>query len=307
MSTTPSSVRCSICGANDLSPWRWEGLVSCETCGHVQQSTEDAPASGKGLQEEYFDGEFLAQADLFTRFYDALNNRRRLKEVRATLSKGRVLEVGVGRGGLLVTFRRAGFRVEGLDVSAVLSSEMGKRHGFTIHRGTLEATADAFPREEFDLLIMCHVLEHIESPILALRAARQLLRPGGVLYVAVPNRLAWAARLPGWTGYQPYHVQYFSATSLRRVMEAAGFQISFETTVEPLTGWCNAIVGSLRSRRPNLAHRPKPAGAKPKRGPAWIAYNTLRFCSGVAMTPVRWLQGAQGNGEELVIMASAKG
>jgi len=278
----------------------------CEGCGHVQQLREQPQATNADFQEQYFDGEFAAQADFFTRIYEALNSRRRLNDLRAVLPTGRVLEVGVGRGGFLVALRRAGYRVEGLDVSAALCAEIGRRHGLTIHRGTLEAAAEALPGETFDLLVMCHVLEHVELPIRALRAARQLLRPGGMLYVAVPNRLAWSSRLPGWTGYQPYHAHYFSAASLRRGLEAAGFQVRSEGTVEPLTGWCNAIVGSLYARRPNVGRLAQRASTQPKRGLAWIAYNAVRLGVGAAATPLRWLQGGLGRGEELVVMAWAE-
>lgn len=304
MSTAPSRLRCSICTGLGFSPWRWDGLVSCEGCGHVQQSAEE-PHANEASQEQYFDDEFVAQTDLFTRLHEALNNRRRLKELRAVLPTGRALEVGVGRGGLLLTLHRAGYRVEGLDISAALCAAIESRHGLTIHRGTLESAAGALPAGAFDLLVMCHVLEHVEMPIAALQAARQLLRPGGVLYVAVPNRLAWGARLPGWTGYQPYHVQYFSASSLHQAMEVAGFKVRSQVTVEPLTGWFNAIVGSLRSSRPTLVGRSDRATRRSKRGGAWLAYNTVRLGAGLAATPFRWLQGRLGRGEELVVMAWA--
>lgn len=294
---------CSICAGERFSAWRWEGLVSCGQCGHVQQFSEERSRTDAAFQEEFFDVRFVDQADFFTRFYEGLTSRRRLRDLRGVVPSGRVLEVGVGRGGLLVALRSAGYTVEGLDISADLSREIQCRYGLTVHRGTLEALAQTHRVAAYDLVIMCHVLEHVELPLAALRAAKRLLRPGGALYVAVPNRLAWSARLPGWTGYQPYHVHYFSASGLRQAIEAAGLQVREEATVEPLTGWFNAIFESLRTRRPNIAPLSRRPAGRAKRGTAWFAYNVARIGAGLAVAPFRWLQGRLGGGEELVVVA----
>lgn len=42
----------------------------------------------------------------------------------------------------------------------------------------------------FDYVILCHVLEHVPEPIGFLADARELLRPGGVLFLAVPDKRA---------------------------------------------------------------------------------------------------------------------
>jgi SAM-dependent methyltransferase len=49
--------------------------------------------------------------------------------------------------------------------------------------------AAQIPRR-FDYVILCHVLEHVPEPIGFLADARDLLRPGGVLFLAVPDKRA---------------------------------------------------------------------------------------------------------------------
>ena len=42
------------------------------------------------------------------------------------------------------------------------------------------------PDSLFDSLVMSEILEHLEEPVAALRAARRVLRSGGLLFVNVP-------------------------------------------------------------------------------------------------------------------------
>jgi SAM-dependent methyltransferase len=51
---------------------------------------------------------------------------------------------------------------------------------------TLDGIADA----SFDFVVSSHVIEHLENPVCGLRHALRVLRPGGVLLLAVPDRRA---------------------------------------------------------------------------------------------------------------------
>jgi len=93
--------------------------------------------------------------------------------------------------------------------------------------------------ESFDCITMLDVLEHSLDPLSFLKRARDLLRPGGVLYVAVPNqqclltaildRVIWYGGIGGhWFLDRLYvspHVYYFSPRVLRDALERAGFQV----------------------------------------------------------------------------------
>src|SRR3990172_6005718 len=125
----------------------------------------------------------------------------------------------------------------------------------------------------YDAIIMCHLLEHCESPALTLRAAGRLLRRRGLLYLAVPNLSAWNGYLPGWSGYEPYHVHYFRPRTLRRLLASGGFTVVEHKTIEPLTGWMNAIVGSLRRRTPDIGGTGSHAATHTGRSSLWLPYN----------------------------------
>ncbi len=170
---------------------------------------------------------------------------------------------------------------------------------------SIEAYATPERYGSADLVVMCHVLEHIESFPDALVSVRRLLRPGGYLYVAVPNVRAWQARLPGWTGFQPYHVHHFSQEAVRRALERAGFGVVWAKTYEPLSGWFNALcrtllIGRGAAHGSGVGRRDGTAGTMQLR----VVYEVLRLAIGVALSPVRWAQAWAGYGEELVIVAT---
>jgi 2-polyprenyl-3-methyl-5-hydroxy-6-metoxy-1,4-benzoquinol methylase len=48
--------------------------------------------------------------------------------------------------------------------------------------------------ELYDVLLFSHVLEHLRDPDLVLERMLQLLKPGGVILIAVPNILHWRMR-----------------------------------------------------------------------------------------------------------------
>ena len=113
----------------------------------------------------------------------------------STQAGGAHLEIGPGHG-LFLYFAASGehfARVEGWDVSptsiansrAALAA-LGVRQAVTLKQANLfEAVATA-EDARFDSIVMSEILEHLEDPVAALRAAMAHLRPGGRLWVNVP-------------------------------------------------------------------------------------------------------------------------
>lgn len=296
---------CPVCHADQFRTWRWEGLEVCRVCGHVRKSTNMSGERIERLQESYFNADFAFRDDVFTRFYERLNAGRRLRELRRFLPGGHVLEVGVGHGQLLLTLKNFGYNVAGLDLSHEVCTAVEARCGFPIHCGTLEDYANTSVEAKYDAIIMCHLLEHCEAPEQTLRAANRVLRPGGIIYLAVPNLSAWNGYLPGWGGYEPYHMHYFRPRTLKELLASVGFTVVDQKTVEPLTGWMNTIVRSLRYRQPDIGVMVRPSGNDARKSSLRTSYNIVRLVGGVLLSPLRWVQSALGYGEELVAIARA--
>ncbi len=140
--------------------------------------------------------------------------------------KSRILDIGCGLGQMLAALVKLGYEeAEGIDVSDAAVSAC-RDAGLAARR--IDDIVD-FCREQaepsFDLVIMSHVLEHIEkaSIVGTLREIRtRLLRPGCPLLVMVPN--AQSATGCYWAYEDFTHTTLFTAGSLRYVLGAAGFR-----------------------------------------------------------------------------------
>jgi SAM-dependent methyltransferase len=139
--------------------------------------------------------------------------------------RGRLLDFGCGVGGYVAKMAAAGWQAEGIDASPA-AVEIGCKAGLVLHAGTLPGT-DLLP-ESYDVVTMWQALEHVPSPKATLAAARRILRPGGRLLVVLPRLDSMEARWFGdsWFGLElPRHLTHFTAATLRRHLESAGFEV----------------------------------------------------------------------------------
>jgi hypothetical protein len=78
----------------------------------------------------------------------------------------------------------------------------------------------------FDFVLCGHVLEHTYSPVEFLRRMNDLMSPGSVLMLEVPNLKAPLRKIFGkyWDGYYvPYHPVHFSGRALRQTVITTGY------------------------------------------------------------------------------------
>ena len=163
--------------------------------------------------------------------------------------RARVLDLGCGPGivaGALATL--ADKDVTGVDLEdshLEAAAERGVQR--TISSDLTSAVwSDELAGEQFDVIVLADVLEHLVDPASLLERIRerQLLAPDGFLIVSIPNagHIAFLALLA--TGDFPYrpaglldatHLRFFTLTSMRRMLEEQGFGIGrVLRTVKPL-------------------------------------------------------------------------
>ncbi|MFQ5894544.1 MAG: methyltransferase domain-containing protein [Nitrospinota bacterium] len=149
--------------------------------------------------------------------------------------KGKLLDIGCGAGTFVAYASKEGYEASGIDFS-VEAIEAGKRRfGIeSLFATTLEEFRRGQPHEIFDAITSFEVLEHVESPALFLGEMKELLKPGGRIALSVPNRDRWPVR--EFNDYPPHHLTQWSERSLRRLLEALGFEIlQIERTPIPLS------------------------------------------------------------------------
>lgn len=134
-----------------------------------------------------------------------------------------ILDVGCSSGGLLHALQNLGYtRVLGLDPSPACAGTAERAFGIRVLTGTLSSPpADV---GKHDLVILGAVLEHMRDLRTALRQVRNLLNPGGLLYIEVPDAVRFSSEADApFQEFSVEHINYFSTTSLRNLLGAAGF------------------------------------------------------------------------------------
>jgi SAM-dependent methyltransferase len=171
------------------------------------------------------------------------------------VAPGALLDLGCWVGFLLAEARDRGWRTLGVEPSEFASSYARDRLGLEVIRdGLFEAD---LPEHEFDAVVMGDVIEHIPDGAAALERIGRLLRPGGALYLALPNAGSRLARRmgPRWWSVIPTHVQYFTRPSLFTLLRRRGFEPLWAGTapkaftvryyLERIGGYSKPLAGAL--------------------------------------------------------------
>jgi SAM-dependent methyltransferase len=204
-------------------------VVACERCGMVYANPAPDPAAMDcyyatelEFRSEPFSGDSQSPPPLPWEL-DRLSGTADLIARLIPDRRARVLDVGCGNATLLAQLRDRGFQeMVGIDPSPA-SVDAGRRRQLDTRIGTLAKVPPALGL--FDLVVLSHVLEHLADPGEALGRCRAMLRPGGVLYVEVPDasRFSDFVQLP-FIEFNTEHVNYFSGATLSRLATRIGFE-----------------------------------------------------------------------------------
>jgi 2-polyprenyl-3-methyl-5-hydroxy-6-metoxy-1,4-benzoquinol methylase len=283
--------------------------MKCKTCGLVVSPLIWQPQANESLEEEWFGQGYQSETSIWVKWFEALNNRQTLGRLAETRPPGRrLLEIGVGSGSFLYEAQEHGFVVTGCDLSRAICGRVERRYGITMFCGPL---SEIKGNEKFDVIVMNHVLEHVNNPIFFLHDVIRLLTPGGVVHIAVPNVASWEAILPGWTSYEPYHLTYFTLDTLRKVVFASGLHIQKAQTNESFSGWFLAVLRTVLGVNHNcLGIEPNIRTNRVTDGRSRSiliehAYRLAMVSIGGALLPIRIIQAKFGHGDEIVCIARA--
>jgi SAM-dependent methyltransferase len=165
---------------------------------------------------------------------------------------GTLLDIGCGSGRFMVEMRDKGWKVYGVEVSESAAKLGRKLSGLDIFAGTLDQAR--FPDASFDYVRSNHSFEHIHNPNEILVEIRRILKPGGRLFVGVPNVRGWAARRFGphwWYLGAPVHTFGYDPQSLSSLLRSHGFEVvkvQYNSTYAGLFGSLQVYLNSKKGR-----------------------------------------------------------
>ncbi len=201
----------------------WD-LSLCDSCGHIFANpcptAEHLASLYVGVEDPLYEEEAGGRSKNFRRVLRRLENR--------IPQKGDLFDVGAATGILLDLARRRGWQPAGIEPSSWAVEVAARKYGIRLFEGSLETAA--LPADRYAAVTMVDFIEHTPVPIEALRKARAILRPAGILVLVTPDIHSLAARLAGrkWWHLRPAHLAFFSRRSLSALLCRAGFTIVAE-------------------------------------------------------------------------------
>ena len=231
-------------------------LLLCCACGsgRIEVFPSDAVLSAHYDQSYYGGGESKFAAPL-----QALVNlsvRRRARWIRQYLPSGplAVLDIGCGRGDLLLELGKTGVNGTGLE-RAPLDSRFESP---SIEYRIGELGEQRFLPGSFDAVVIWHVLEHLPDPRATLDAVGEILKPEGLLLIAVPNNSSWQAGFfrNAWFHIDaPRHLYFFGHQGMERLLERQGYETLASTTSDTVQNVFGFIQSALNRMAPRRANR----------------------------------------------------
>ena len=195
-------------------------LLQCKSCTFIFADPDLANA----LTQHYVDLDDPVYIE--TEDSRRLQMRRTLEFAKAMLPKAKsLLDIGAG-GGLLIDEAKAlGWeRCIGIEPSEKLAKyAQGKER--KVYQG--HWPHPELEKEDFDLIVLLDVIEHLTQPTRMLQALRDWLAPGGALLLVTPDLSSLPARLlgPRWWHYRLAHIGYFNNKTIEIAAQKAGYRV----------------------------------------------------------------------------------
>lgn len=239
-----SAFHCKICGSERHAVIRdtlrhgiKRNVLRCAKCGFVflqpRVNTPIAYYSGTEYRKRY--GPTVGKASTPKEIFDIYFpfQERIIGEFRKVLRPGmKVLDVGCSTGHLLAALKGKVKERVGVELNRDEADFVRRTQKIQVYSEPIESVQ--IPEGPFDLVISARVLEHVDDPLVFLRAIARQVKPGGYVYLDVPNLDDALLSIFNVSGYadryfREPHVSYFSPKTFGLLLKKAGFRGTIRT------------------------------------------------------------------------------
>ncbi|MFM7858359.1 MAG: class I SAM-dependent methyltransferase [Flammeovirgaceae bacterium] len=202
-------------------------IEQCATCQFVFTNPRPTETEiGKYYQSKNYISHTDGGNRLIDRVYVMARNYAmswKLGLLKAHQPTGDILDFGCGTGEFLHYCQSQGWNVQGVEPSINAREIAGRKIG---KRVAMEISE--LKHQQFDVVTLWHVLEHIHQLESALKNILNSLRIEGTLFIAVPNyKSADGQHYQNyWAGYDvPRHLWHFSKQTICTLLERNGLKV----------------------------------------------------------------------------------
>lgn len=226
-------------------------MVSGETFSIVKrpgQSYLETQPVPESLESYYESDAYVSHTDakdsFFEKAYQVVKQITLKQKVgsigKPNSSKSKLLDFGAGTGDFLQVAENKGWKVYGVEPNEQ-ARKLAKKKGLDLLSSLEESKAS-----QFDVITLWHVLEHVPNLKETLNQLQTLLKPGGILVIAVPNYKSWDAKKykEFWAAYDvPRHLWHFDREAMKQLFPKSLQQIK----TKPM--WFDAFYVCLLSEK----------------------------------------------------------
>lgn len=214
---------------------------------HGQSYLETQPVP-KNLASYYESDAYVSHTDASDSFFEKVYQfvkqitlRRKVRSIgKPKIDKNKLLDFGAGTGDFLQAAKNNFWEVYGVEPN-LQARELAKKKGFDLF-----SSIEQIKGEQFDVITLWHVLEHVPNLAECIEQLEALLSPGGTLVVAVPNYNSWDAKKykEFWAAYDvPRHLWHFDRRAMKQIFPKS----LLETKTKPM--WFDAFYVCLLSEK----------------------------------------------------------
>jgi len=230
---------CPLCDSDKLSPFLSSidffltnenfKIDSCNTCGF--RFTNPRPEAAD-LNQYYQSNEYISHSDkkegLMASVYQFVRKytlRQKKNLITGYHKTGELLDIGCASGQFINYMEKGNWKVKGIEPDEKTRNYAIAEFGLQVFP---ENYLSQIPAGSFDVITMWHVLEHVSELNQRMEQLKWLVKPQGIIIIAVPNCNSYDARKYStfWAGYDlPRHLYHFTKSDISFLAKKHGFTI----------------------------------------------------------------------------------
>ena len=199
-------------------------IVECEGCRHIYIDPVPLGSVESRTMDTLSDAEFDGNSVLKF-LHEHLVIKKEINNVKRVLNKNEpaLLDIGCGTGWTTSIWQKHGFRVTGLEPSQQRCEFAKENYMVNIVNGHLE---ELDSEKKFDIIVLRHVLEHIEEPGEFISEVSGHLNENGLILITIPNINSIGRYLfkENWEWVLPWHLHFYFPKTLKALVQKCGFE-----------------------------------------------------------------------------------
>ena len=292
-----NNIKCSVC--NNTDPQRFTLkynkkdfiVVQCLNCSFLFVPQY---YSKKITYEEYKNEDVLKQVKMGNNWIKMQRHLLRFKFIKKYQPHGRLFDLGAGWGHFMEAGRKLGYDVHGIEIADMPYKYAKEDLNLPVeHINFFDMEIE---QNEYDLITMWDVLEHIPDADEVIKRCNLMLNDGGYVILQVPQIDSFFAKIlkENWHMIGTGHVNYFSKKSIKKIFKEYGFEVKKIKSSFELKLFLMYVLGKKKTTEADKQEYFNKTTEKPK----WmlgmmilahnIIYNTMSFL---------------GIGEEMMVVA----